>query len=98
MAELANVACKVSGIVAYCAAGTATLETLRPYLDHVVEQFGTERLVWGSDWPVVNLGGGIEAWIAITRDYLADWPETDAAKLAHGNADRIYGVKLSANN
>ena len=52
----------------------------------------------GSDWPVVNLGGGIEHWIAVTRQYLAGWPDTDVEKLAHGNAARIYGVKLSANN
>ncbi len=92
VAAHSNTAAKISGVMAYCAPGTASLETLRPYLDHTVECFGPDRLVWGSDWPVVNLGGGLPDWIAITREYLAHWPDGEVEKLARGNAARIYRV------
>lgn len=94
LASLSHVACKVSGIMAYCAPGTASLETIRPVLDHVADRFGADRLVWGSDWPVVNLGGGIEGWIDASREFMNGMSEGDAAKLAHKNAKRIYGVSM----
>ena len=72
-------------------------ETLRPYLDHIVESFGPDRLSWGSDWPVVNLGGGLPDWIAITRQFLEGWPDTDMVKLAHGNAVSTYKVATIKN-
>lgn len=90
LAALPNVACKVSGLPAYCAPGTQSLETISPWLDHVLEAFGPDRLVWGSDWPVVNLGGGLPAWLEITGKYLASLSPEEAAKIASGNARRIY--------
>lgn len=90
MGELSHVNCKVSGILAYCAPGTASLATIRPYLDHVVEVFGPERLVWGSDWPVVNLANGIVDWTEITREYLGGYSEAEVKNIAHDNAQRIY--------
>jgi Predicted metal-dependent hydrolase of the TIM-barrel fold len=59
LSEMPNVICKLSGLMAYCAPGTSSLETIKPYVDHVLECFGANRMVWGSDWPVVNLGKGI---------------------------------------
>src|SRR5579871_3324633 len=49
-----RVTCKLSGLVTEAAAGW-TVETLRPYVDLLVEAFGADRLMWGSDWPVLNL-------------------------------------------
>ena len=63
LSEIPNVTCKLSGIMAYCAPGTSSYETIKPYVDHVLECFGPDRMVWGSDWPVVNAGKGIQEWI-----------------------------------
>lgn len=90
LAELPNVACKISGVMAYCTPGTASLKTVRPYLDHVASAFGPDRLVWGSDWPVVNMANGIEGWTAATRDFLDSMSTDEAEKLAFANASRIY--------
>ncbi len=90
LAALPNVFCKVSGVMAYCAPGTASLETVRPYLDHVLACFGADRLVWGSDWPVVNMGGGIGGWLAATRTFLDGLSTDEAAALAHGTAQKVY--------
>ncbi|HHG91100.1 MAG TPA: amidohydrolase [Devosia sp.] len=92
MAQLPNVACKVSGVTAYCGSRPITLETLRPWLDYVVGAFGTDRLVWGSDWPVVNVGKGIAAWIDLSRDYLAPFSRDEQIAIASANAERIYKV------
>ncbi len=94
LAALPNVACKISGVMAYCAPGEASLETVRPYLDHVVTAFGVDRIVWGSDWPVVNMANGVGDWIEATRNFLNGMSDSETVKLAHANAERIYRVKL----
>ncbi|MGI9523355.1 MAG: amidohydrolase family protein, partial [Hyphomicrobiaceae bacterium] len=67
VASLPHVSCKISGILAYCAPGAATIDEIRPYVDHAFEAFGPERLLWGSDWPVVNLRSSLPEWISIFR-------------------------------
>jgi predicted TIM-barrel fold metal-dependent hydrolase len=92
LAALGNVNVKMSGITAYCAPGTASAPTLAPYVDHVLSVFGAGRIVWGSDWPVVNLGAGLPGWIEITDRLLAPLSADEAAAIRHGNARRIYDV------
>lgn len=94
LAALPNVHCKLSGILAYTAPGTATLETIRPYVDHVLEAFGPSRMVWGSDWPVVNMASDLPGWIRITRQILDVLSDDEAKAIAHANAERLYGVTL----
>lgn len=92
LAQLPQVNCKLSGITAYCAPGTATLDTVRPYIDHVLDVFGPSRMVWGSDWPVVDLGAGLPGWLAITQAVLDGLSPDEAAAISHRNAQRIYGL------
>ena len=97
VAELARretVICKLSGILAYCAPGQATREAIRPVVDHVLEVFGPERMLWGSDWPVVNLGGGLPGWLDVTTAILADLSPTEAEAIGSGTAARTYGLTL----
>ena len=54
-------ACKLSGLVTEAAPGWKAAD-LRPYVDHLLACFGPDRLMWGSDWPVVNLAGGYTRW------------------------------------
>jgi predicted TIM-barrel fold metal-dependent hydrolase len=94
LARMPNVVAKISGVLAYCAPGTATLETVRPYVEHVIAAFGPERCLWGSDWPVVNTRADLPAWMAAFRSLLAGFSEAEAAAMAHGTAERVYGVSL----
>ncbi len=89
LARLAHVHVKLSGITAYAKPG-AGFDTLRPWVDHVLACFGADRTLWGSDWPVVNLGAGLPQWIAITRDILAGLSEAERAAVAQGTARRVY--------
>lgn len=84
-----NVACKVSGIVAY-ANTDWTASDLRPFVEHVIESFGWDRVVWGSDWPVCTLTADLGRWVAATRTLIAGESEDNQAKLLNGNARRIY--------
>ena len=94
LSQLPNVICKLSGLMAYCAPGTSSLETIKPYVDHVLNCFGADRIVWGSDWPVVNLGKGIQEWIRVTREILSNLSESEAKSIGYLNAQNIYNVNL----
>ena len=94
LSQLPNVICKLSGLMAYCAPGTSSLETIKPYVDHVLNCFGADRIVWGSDWPVVNLGKGIQEWIKVTREILSNLSESEAQSIGYLNAQNIYKVNL----
>ena len=85
-----NVACKVSGLATEASPGWHP-EKLVPYLDLLLEAFGPERLLFGSDWPVVNLAGGYGRWLDVLLAWLElrlDPPDRDA--VLGGNAKRVY--------
>ena len=93
IAEIArrpNVVGKISGVVAYADPDNWTVEALRPYVEHTIGAFGWDRVVWGSDWPVCTLGGGLSTWIAATHALLAGASAEEKAKLLCGNARRIW--------
>ena len=93
ISELPNVNCKLSGVLAYCAPGNATLEAIEPYVGHVFDKFGCGRIVWGSDWPVVNLANGLPDWLEVTQKILSKLSEDEGNAIGSGNAKRIYKVK-----
>jgi predicted TIM-barrel fold metal-dependent hydrolase len=96
LAGLPNVVAKLSGVFAYCAPGTASLDTVRPWVEAVIEAFGPDRCLWGSDWPVVNVrGGDLPGWIAAFRAILAGYSDDEQAAMAHRTAERVYGVRLA---
>ena len=51
-------------------------------------------MVWGSDWPVVNLGKGLQEWIQVTRNILSNLSENEAIAIGNANAQKIYKVNL----
>jgi len=93
MAKRPNVVGKISGVVAYADPETWTVETLRPYVGHTIESFGWDRVVWGSDWPVCMLGGGLLGWVAATHALLAGASENERMKLLSGNATRLWRLE-----
>lgn len=93
--EFMNLGVKLSGISAYCQEGTATDETLRPWVAHILDSFGPACMVWGSDWPVVNRETGLAPWCDITRSLLGDLSDNEQAQIANRNAGSIYGVYAS---
>jgi L-fuconolactonase len=89
LAQHPNITCKLSGLVTE-AAPDWQIADLRRAVDHVVACFTPQRLLWGSDWPVVNLAGGYAKWLAAAETLLADLSPDEKAAIFGGNAARIY--------
>jgi L-fuconolactonase len=92
LAEHHNVWCKLSGLLTE-ADPMAWRETdLEPYAATVVDCFGSERVMYGSDWPVLTLAGSYRDWYTFTDRFTAAWSETDRARFYGGNAMRAYAL------
>ena len=90
LAERKNVVCKVSGIVASAAPGPWTADDLAPIVNHVLDRFGPDRVVFGGDWPVCTLAATFRQWVEALRRIVADRPLAERKKLFHDNAVRVY--------
>jgi len=84
--------CKISGLVTEAPSG-ATLESLRPYLDHLFTVFGPERLMWGSDWPVVNLACQYSTWWETMQRYVTPLDPAARGAVLGRTAARFYGIE-----
>ncbi|MCJ7993855.1 amidohydrolase [Rhizobium cremeum] len=91
LARRANVTVKLSGLPAY-GAESWTLEDLKPYFAHVAESFGFDRMVWGSDWPVCTLGGGLSTWVGATHALLSGVSPDEKARVLSGNARTLWKI------
>lgn len=90
LAQRPNVCCKLSGMVTEADWHTWSLETLRPYLDLVVESFGRDRLMAGSDWPVCLVATGYKQWFDTLRKYFSAFSKEESAAIFGGNAVSVY--------
>ncbi|MEM6382631.1 MAG: amidohydrolase [Pseudomonadota bacterium] len=96
LAKLPNVVVKFSGLTVNCGPGQDPATAVVPYLHRMIDIFGPDRILWGGDWPVVDLAVGLPRWIAITRQVLATLSADEAAAIAHKTAERIYKVSMAA--
>ena len=83
--------CKLSGLVTE-AGGKWTEVTLKPYVDVLLEAFGPARLMWGSDWPVVNEAGGYAAWHSAAVALTEGCSQTERDLIFGGTAQAFYGI------
>lgn len=91
LARRTNVCVKLSGLVTEAGSGW-TVERLRPYVRHLVDVFGAERVMFGSDWPVVDLDANYEKWWIAANELLRDLDERARAAVLGINAARFYGI------
>ena len=92
LASLSQVHCKLSGLLTEAGAHPTT-QAVGPYVDHVLKVFGVRRLIWGSDWPVLELAAGYPGWLAMARALCLTHPGMDDAGMVAifgGNARRLY--------
>lgn len=90
LAQLPNVNCKISGVLAYCKPDEANTQTVRPYVEACIEAFGWNRVVWGSDWPVCNLRATLAQWVESSREIVRGASQDEQRRLFSGNAERVY--------
>ena len=90
IAKFPNVFCKISGLIAYADPNNWTAEDLRPYVDHAIECFGWDRVMFGSDWPVCTLSASYRQWVDVLLSLTRSAGEANQKKLFHDNAIRVY--------
>lgn len=100
MAELAalpQVHCKLSGLLTEMAPAdrgseASALAALRPAWDALLHWFGPARLMWGSDWPVLQLAGDYAGWVALSERLIGELSADEQAQVRRGCAQRFYGI------
>jgi len=98
IARLANVHCKLSGLLTEAQEG-ASAAALAPYVDHLFACFGADRLMWGSDWPVLNLASDYAAWMRCALELCERHVGRGTAAIDAifgGNATRFYRLATTA--
>lgn len=90
LAREPNVTCKISGLVTEANHARWTMEDLAPYVEHVLDVFGEERVMFGGDWPVALLASSYRRWVDTLDALTAQLSENARRKLWGENAVRIY--------
>ena len=92
LGKRSNVTCKLSGMVTEDVWSHWSMTSLRPYIDAVVETFGADRLMAGSDWPVCLVATSYARWWQTLREYFAAFSESERAAIFGATAIRIYNL------
>ena len=95
LAELAsypNIVCKISGLLTEADPDAWTPTDVRPYLTHAFDVFGFNRVLYGSDWPVLRLAADYEAWLRLVQETVQNASKQDQQNLFSANAQKVYRV------
>ncbi len=92
LGERSNVVCKISGIVARAPTTDNLPDLLAPTIDHCLDTFGPDRVIFGGDWPVCTLGASYAQWVTALRAVIASRPNSEQTRLLHDNAGRLYAL------
>jgi len=95
IAKRGNVYCKLSGLFTEAAWKNWSAGDFYPYLDVVFETFGIDRLMFGSDWPVILLSGIYVQWKSLIEKYMENFSADDQQKVFTSNAIEFYNLDLS---
>lgn len=93
LAKRPHVNCKISGMVTEADFCGWTAGQLYPYFDVVLEAFGADRLLFGSDWPVCLVATSYWHWIELVRENISVFSDSEQEKIMGGNAERIYNFQ-----
>ena len=92
MAKNENVFCKLSGLITEAKWNCWKEKDFYPYLDVVFESFGTDRLLFGSDWPVMLVSGTYNKWKKLLENYMINFSIAEKQKVFEENAIKFYNL------
>ncbi len=92
IAENKNVYCKISGLVTEAKWHRWSREDIYPYLDVVMDCFGNDRVVFGSDWPVIYTSATYNIWIHLLKNFMQQFDESQQDNFFSENAKRFYDL------
>lgn len=90
LADFPNAYCKISGLVTEADHENWTAADLQPYIEHVIECFGFDRVIYGSDWPVSTLASDYPRWVQTLQEAISGCTPEELKKLFHDNAIKFY--------
>ena len=90
LADARNVACKISGVMEVAAPDKVTADDVAPIVDHCLDRFGPDRVIFASNWPVCNRGGSLKEWVQLVRTVMRRRGPIEKRKFFHDNAVRLY--------
>ena len=93
LARRPNVVCKLSGMVTEADYKAWTPEQLQPYFDTVLEAFGPSRLLFGSDWPVLQVAATYQQWSDTVATFLKPLSPAERAQIEGETATRVYRLE-----
>lgn len=93
LAAFPNVSCKLSGMIIEAEWKTWRHEDILPYMEAALEAFGTERLMFGSDWPVCLLAGDYTSVLRLVRQFISTLSQDERRSIFSENAKRIYNLE-----
>lgn len=93
IARCPNVYCKLSGFLTLAKWKDWSAGDFYPYLDVLFGSFGVERLLFGSDWPVITLSGIYVQWVSLLEKYMEGLPVEDRDKVFGVNAVKVYRLE-----
>lgn len=91
LAKRKNCICKISGVIAQLPKGWGA-EALAPIINHCLDSFGPDRVIFASDWPVCLMGASYKDWVGGLKAIIASRPLEQQKKLQHDNAVKFYGL------
>ena len=92
LARRPHVMCKLSGMVTEADFTSWTPDDLRPYFETVLNAFGPQRLLFGSDWPVCTVAASYSRWVNVMREFIAELNSADQEQIFGGNAANVYQI------
>lgn len=94
IAKNPNMFCKISGMITEADYQRWTYQDILPYLEIVAEYFGTDRLCYGSDWPVALVAGTYGQVLQVVTEFLKQVPDSEKEKVLFGNTSRFYNLSI----
>jgi predicted TIM-barrel fold metal-dependent hydrolase len=92
IAENKNVVCKISGIISVSSGYPKSAETLAPGINHCLDIFGPDRVMFASDWPWCLKSNKLEEWVNILKEIVKNRPYREQKKMFHDNAINFYSI------
>lgn len=97
LGKIENVNCKVSGLITEADYQSWKTEEILPYMDAVLESFGPQRILYGSDWPVCLVAGSYGDVLNLAKEFSKKLSEEEQELFFCKNPERIYNLKLELN-
>ncbi len=94
LAQRPNVVCKLSGLLTRCDAEQANSEFLTPYILSPLEYFGTDRIMFGSDWPVLTRANTFPGWAQLLENSTGELSRSELTQIFSGTAQEVYRIDI----